>query len=312
MGLRRSWSHLRINSFAVLFLSVLTATYTETSTATEQKQSPNAAQSVHVGRQLFEQETFGGNGRTCRTCHSTSTGTVSEEDAQQRFAEDPSDPLFLADGSDDGVGNGVTRMLTNATIRMQVPLAPNVVLVDDPTARSVIVNRGIPSTLNTPALDPVLMYDGRQPDLQAQAFGAVRDHAHPTSLPTPEQLELIADFQRTTSFFSSETLRQYAKSGVRPTRPPGRTASERRGRRFFEDLPFDPIDPKPGMCATCHSGAMLNETNEFIPAPPFARGGRSQSILVSELNALGNPVHTFEFTNPDGTVIRVSSRMLKK
>jgi hypothetical protein len=50
--------------------------------------------------------------------------------------------------------NGATRMLANATIRMQIPLAPNITLVSDPTARSVVVNRGIPSTLNTPALDP--------------------------------------------------------------------------------------------------------------------------------------------------------------
>ena len=30
---------------------------------------------------LFEDATFGGNGRTCRTCHSRETGTVSPEDA---------------------------------------------------------------------------------------------------------------------------------------------------------------------------------------------------------------------------------------
>ena len=31
------------------------------------------------GRRLFERETFGGNGRTCETCHSQDTGTVSPE-----------------------------------------------------------------------------------------------------------------------------------------------------------------------------------------------------------------------------------------
>ena len=29
---------------------------------------------VESGRQLFERETFGGNGRTCLTCHSRRTG----------------------------------------------------------------------------------------------------------------------------------------------------------------------------------------------------------------------------------------------
>lgn len=41
--------------------------------------------------------------------------------------------------------------------------------------------------------------------------------------------------------------------------------------------------------------------------PPLARGGRFQSVLVSELNAAGNPVIDFIFTNPDGTETLVSS-----
>jgi hypothetical protein len=63
------------------------------------------------GRRLFERETFGGNGRTCLTCHSSNTGTVSPQDAVARFQANPHDPLFVHDGSDDGNGNGVTRML---------------------------------------------------------------------------------------------------------------------------------------------------------------------------------------------------------
>src|SRR5262245_53245013 len=115
------------------------------------------------GKRLFERETFGGNGRQCRTCHGSETGTVSPNDALLRFQRDPSDPLFVHDGSDDGLGNGVTRMLADATILMKIPLPPNVRLQDDPTARTVTLRRGIPTTLNTPALDPVLMLDGRQP-----------------------------------------------------------------------------------------------------------------------------------------------------
>jgi hypothetical protein len=41
------------------------------------------------GQQLFERETFGGNGRTCLTCHSRATGTVSPEDVQARFQSIP-------------------------------------------------------------------------------------------------------------------------------------------------------------------------------------------------------------------------------
>ena len=65
------------------------------------------------------------------------TGTVSPADAQALFAKDPHAPLFLGDGSDDGHGNGVRRMLADATILVDVPLASNVRLVSDPTARTV-------------------------------------------------------------------------------------------------------------------------------------------------------------------------------
>src|SRR5829696_3115453 len=86
------------------------------------------------GRRLFDQETFGGNGRTCRTCHTEDTGTVSPDDAAKRLKQDPNDPLFLHDGRDDGLGNGATRMLADATILVTIPLTSNVRLADDPLA----------------------------------------------------------------------------------------------------------------------------------------------------------------------------------
>ena len=215
------------------------------------------------GKRLFERETFGGNGRTCSTCHSPETGTVSPEDAEQRFADDPRDPLFVHDGSDDGKGNGVTRMLADATVLVEVALHPNVRLADDPTARTVTLRRGIPSTLNTPALDPVLMQDGRDPDLQAQARGAISGHAQSTEGPSEADLQLIAEFQQTRSFFSSRELRRFARDGSVPELPQGHTESEKRGRLFFEDVPVAGLTQKAGSCAVCHSGPMLNETNKF-------------------------------------------------
>lgn len=257
------------------------------------------------GRRAFERESFGGNGRTCLTCHSKETGTVSPEDALERFDADPDDPLFLHDGSDDGAGNGVTRMLTDATILVEIPLPANVSLADAPSARSVTLRRGIPSTLNTPALDPVLMLDGRAPDLESQAADAIAGHAQATREPTPAEIEAIAEFQQTRRFFSSKALERFARGGPAPGLPRGRTAAEKRGRRFFEDLPPG-ADGKDGLCAACHSGPMLNETNEFLPLP-LPPGSRFQTVLVSELNALGNPVHDFVFANPDGTTTTIRS-----
>ena len=123
------------------------------------------AQELTAGERLFTKETFGGNGRTCATCHSLETGTVSPQDAQQRLRMNFQDPLFVFDGSDDGQGNGFSRMLADATILVRIPLPSNVRLADDPAARFVVLRRGIPTTHNTPALDPVLMMDGREPDL---------------------------------------------------------------------------------------------------------------------------------------------------
>ena len=269
------------------------------------------------GKRLFERETFGGNGRTCLTCHSRETGTLSPEDVARRFEQNPADPLFLFDGSDDGQGHGVTRIMEDATILLEIPLPPNVRLGDDPDARSVVVRRGIGTTLNTPALDPVLMSDGRRLTLQDQALGAIQDHTQTLSAIGAPDLDRLREFQLTDDFFSSPELRSMARGGIAPQLPLGNTESERRGRRFFEDR--NPIlDPtfKEGSCAVCHSGPLLNQTNEFLPAtgafvPP---GTRFQNVLVSEFNGQQfnrpplNPVHDFIFTNPaDGSETHVYS-----
>jgi len=262
------------------------------------------------GKRLFERETFGGNGRTCVTCHSAETGTVSPADAQRRLQADPSDPLFVHDGSDDGLGNGVARMLADATVLINIPMAANVSLAGT-SARTVTLRRGIPTTLNTPALDPVLMLDGRQPTLEAQALGAIHDHAQNTETPTAKDLERIKDFQLTDAFFSSPALRDFAHGGAAPTLPQGTTASEKRGRRFFEDVPPDPTDGfRPGLCAHCHSGPLMNQTNRFAPAfigLPIPTGTRFQNILVSFFNQANNPVNEFVFNKGTAAEVHVLS-----
>ena len=263
-------------------------------------------------RQLFTTETFGGNGRTCDTCHSlTGAGTVSPEDAQDRYRKNPRDPLFLFDGSDDGLGHGVSRILKDATILITLPLPPNVTPADDPTAKTVTLRRGIPTTDNTPALDPVLMLDGREPNLPTQALHAIQAHDQPTIMPTLEDLLDISQFELTEPFLSSPTLRAYARGGPPPVLPQGTTESEKRGRRFFVDASFaqSQIDGS-GSCAFCHSGPLLNHTNAFfvqatgglIPA-----GTRFQSVAVSELNEIGNAVQRFILHNADGSTTPLCS-----
>ena len=98
-----------------------------------------------------------------------------------------------------------------------------------------------------------------------------------------------------------------ARGGPAPALPDGTTDSEKRGRRFFEDV-VDFSDLKHGACALCHSGPMLNSTNQmFAILAGVPAGTRFQTIAVSEFNAAGNPVRDFVFTNPDGSKSHVIS-----
>jgi hypothetical protein len=262
------------------------------------------------GKKLFERETFGGNGRTCRTCHSKRTGTLTLADVQRIIAKaKPEDPFLIHDALDaDGVGT--TRVQTHATIRLSIPLPPWLSLADDPGATHVTVFRGIPSTRNTPALDPVLLHDGRAPSLQEQAVGAIHDHYQNTVEPTQEQLDAIAEFQRTDAhFFSSDELEAFAAGGPPPELPPGVTPAERRGRTFFVDVPFTPPS-KEGICALCHSGPMLNRVSQAHSAfsggspPP---GARFIDTGVTLVNAPDNPIRTWVVDDGINPVVTIRS-----
>lgn len=242
-------------------------------------------------RRLFEEETFDGNGRTCATCHTRRSGKLNPRQVLRSWHEDPDGPLFQAIDSDEGNGDSFERLIEHATVRIPIRLPDNVYLANDPQADTVLLNRGIPTTLDTPPLDPVLMYDGREPNLQQQALGAIHTHAEPGREPTLRELNLMARFQQTPRFFSSRQTLELARHGTDPGLPRGRTRSERRGRLFF-------VDSEEGLCSHCHSGPMLNETNEFLLAP-FPPGTRFFTASVSEFNKIGNPVYDFVFVDPD-------------
>jgi cytochrome c peroxidase len=144
-----------------------------------------------------------------------------------------------------------------------------------------------------------------RPSVQAHAIAPLGASQAPRE-PRPDELAHIAAFQQTTGFFSSSATMKHAYLGVKHELPAGRTDAEKRGRRFFVDAPPQG-DCNTGVWAGCHSGPMLNETNEFIPAPPFRRGGRFQSVGVSEFNVAGNPVLGCVFRNADGSTTMLSS-----
>ena len=251
------------------------------------------------GKKLFQDETFAGNGRTCATCHGARTGTVSPAEAQALFAQNPNGPLFRSIDSDDGVGSSYTRLLTDATILVTIDLPANWSLADDPTARSVTLARAIPSTLNVPTFDPLLMADGRFDNLPDQAHGAVNSHYEPGRQPTAAELDAIAAHQQTDTFFSNDALKAYAHGGPAPVLPPGKTAAEKRGRVWF-------ASSAAGVCSHCHDGPLLNQTNQFLLAP-LPPGSRFFTAFVSELNKAGNEVRTYNVTNADGSITAVQS-----
>lgn len=293
---------------AVLIGSTSACTVEDAVHAETGQNRPTATAGLQLfGQQLFDHETFGGNGRTCRTCHSGDNGTITVEEVQERLLEDPSDPLFVWDGLDD-FASGTTRIAEHATVLIRRPLPEGVVLVDDPSATSVVLPRGVPSTVNTPALDPALMYDIRNQTLQEQALGAILGHTQNTVEPTLEQLDAIAEFQQTDNrFFSSKALKAFAEGGPPPALPQGRSPAEKRGREFFVDAPWDPPNKK-GVCAICHSGPMLNTSNaavaDALGAPP---GFRAFDIFVNVRNVMNRPVKTYDVTDMCGTAIRVQS-----
>ena len=265
------------------------------------------AAAISDGQRLFDHETFGGNGRTCSTCHSGNDGTIDPQEVAERLAEEPSDPLFRHDGLDDFFA-GTSRIAAHATILVERELPEGVVMLDDPSATSVVFARGVPSTVNTPALDAALMYDMRDRDLRAQASSAIERHAQAAIPPTADQLAAIAKFQQTEKrFFSSKAMKSFAEGGAAPPLRLGHTASEKRGREFFVDAPWNPPSKK-GACALCHSGPMLNTANEFTTIPTGAPPGwRAFDIGVSARNLMNNPVRTFAVTDPCNTTIEVRS-----
>ncbi|HXJ18602.1 MAG TPA: hypothetical protein VMT03_00100 [Polyangia bacterium] len=242
------------------------------------------------GEYLFTKETFGGNGRSCVTCHTLETGTIAPAQVQALYSSSPTDPLFRPLDSDDGVGSSYAQLQQRATIRVTINLPSGVHLVSDPSATSITLRRAIPTTINTPALDPNLMWDGREPSLTSQALDATMGHAQATIMPTMDQLLAIANYEKT--FFSSDVLRQYAAGGTAPTWPTGNTDSEKRGARWFV---YNSAAPRFNICGQCHGGPM---TNEIQSNAGLITGTHFQTVSVSEFNLANNPTYQFTFPDP--------------
>jgi hypothetical protein len=257
---------------------------------------------IRHGSRLFRRETFGGNGRTCQSCHTSSTGTINPLQISLLPVDDP---IFQHDAADTLGGSTFNRVQQNATFLVNVALPENIRIVgsDD---RSVLLPRGVPTIHNTAALDPVLMWDGRAPTLQIQAFEAWLGHSQITELPTDYDLDAVAAFQQTQ--VTIPQLRKFLEEGRTPKLPRPRTAQQRRGMLFFTDDNPANGNPIKGRCVHCHGGPMLNATTpgtEMIFGIPT--GTRFISAFVSEFELGGGTPITYEVTNPDSSVTEITT-----
>jgi hypothetical protein len=106
--------------------------------AVEAQNSPTKKELIERGRELFNNETFDGNGRTCATCHP----------ATNNFTIDPafiatlpkSDPLFVAESNP-----GLAKLEDSKALREQALVTENLDGFDRPG-----VLRGVPHTLALP------------------------------------------------------------------------------------------------------------------------------------------------------------------
>jgi cytochrome c peroxidase len=171
--------------------------------------SVDLAELVARGERLFFEETFGGNGRTCGTCHPAENNFTI--DAAFIATRPPRDPLFVAEF------NPALKHLENPELMRRFGLIlENVDGLEDPANKFVM--RGVPHTLGMPvSLAQATNIPGGPAEmtgwsgdgspggtLRDFATGAVIQHFTRTllrrpgidfRLPTPAQLDAMEAFQ---------------------------------------------------------------------------------------------------------------------
>jgi cytochrome c peroxidase len=221
-----------------------------------------------------------GNGRSCADCHmpadqfqlSPAGAEARYQLLQKRRRWNPwaDDPLFRAIDADDFRINGskaqdFRNLRENGLIRVQIPLPPNLRLIDPatnlPSTESVAdVWRMVPTVNDVKLSGPDGMnpwarapnasggyqLDGRFADLQEQALGALTSHAQIKVPPPQRLLDDLAAFQRT--LFTNHRVRALSdavSAGVSPLPDPDPPLSglEQSGKLVFERA-----------CAHCHGG----------------------------------------------------------
>jgi cytochrome c peroxidase len=284
-----------------------------------------------------------GNGRSCADCHMPRDNfQLSPASVEGRFQflqwartwnPRAMDPLFLPIDADDFRTNGAaasdfSNLRENGLIRVTMPLPANVRLIDPATnavsnETSVDVWRAVPSVFNVKLTGPDgaipwprgpnttggYQLDGRKATLQEQALGALEAHAQIAIAPPQRLLDDLAAFQNV--LFSSPRVRVLAdavRNGVSPLPDvdPPLTPLEAQGKVVFIRA-----------CAQCHGGP----GQSTIQTPLTARFHDIQvncprpvdTVVPARFTFVPCPARlarnsrTYEFTQPNGTLVRRTS-----
>jgi hypothetical protein len=235
-----------------------------------------ATQQVCAGADIFFNETFAGNGRTCGTCHPSSNNTTLDPGfISQLHASNPNDPLFVFETNPALANLEVgDRLFSNAVI------LENVDGFEDPTHKFAL--RGIPHVLSmatsiaadtgdgttTPPIERTGWSGDGAPDngsLRSFLTGAVKQHYTKTlnrvagtdfRVPTSQELDLVLAFQQVIGRTNELDLTQVNLFD----------ADANSGRLAF-------MDPLRGRCNVCHfnAGAKSQDTGKNRNFDTFTR-----------------------------------------
>jgi hypothetical protein len=189
---------------------------------------------VGRGAQLFFNETFGGNGRTCGTCHRADDSLTIDTKFMATLPQ--SDPLFVAE-----TNPALAKLENPKLMRERGLILENVDGFEDPTRKFVM--RGVPHTLALGLTNGIQSAFGGPPDhrlgwggdgapgrgtLNEFAFGAVMQHFTKNlarrpgvdfRIPTQEELDALEAFQlftgrqKPTDFSVLQPTDSHASSG---------------------------------------------------------------------------------------------------
>ncbi|HEX7835839.1 MAG TPA: c-type cytochrome [Kofleriaceae bacterium] len=247
--------------------------------------------SIHRGKHDFDHTLPHTNRRACATCHPAGDHfALLPASVEARFQANPVDRLFDPLDADDPIATQPTyeHLRRRGLIRLTLPLAPNLDLVDEAgnvitnAARTISVWRGVPTIENT-ALTAPYLFDGRAATLQEQALGALQAHSALTKSPAPHVLDDIATFE--TTVFSSPGVQEVAEALAEGEPAPDPDPAfaphspEAQGKAIFQQA-----------CAPCHGGATGNQIVD--------RTVQDQFFPVLDANGTPETV-----TLPDGTIV---------